>query len=344
VYVPAVFGNQSVEVSESIGSLPTQAEMGWVFFQAGNPEFPVWVGRLASAGGGGGGDNEVWIGPDDPDGGIELWYDTDDTSIPPGTGPPGPPGAPGAPGAAGATGPAGAPGAPGAAGAAGAAGATGPAGPTGAAGAAGAPGTFSPLGTVNDDQRMVEWDVPTTAWIVGKRIFTSPTEILPAIDGDIWFDTNPITGLFFSRGDARADSDVGFTLTAFASGSVDLTALANTTETTLSYTNPTPFSQASVIAATYNAVYVLSTAQRVGTFQEIYVNGVLFVADGPGSNGGWAGTYTDKGAFTYPGPTILPGATISITTKLNYVQTGGAVGGTGVQSFASAVRIWGGAV
>lgn len=81
VYVPAVFGEESILISDAVGSLPTSPEMGWVLFQAGNPEFPVWVGTGVVGGGGGtGGTDEVWIGPDDPiatNPTIELWYDTD---------------------------------------------------------------------------------------------------------------------------------------------------------------------------------------------------------------------------------------------------------------------------
>ena len=82
IYVPQVFGEQPIIVRDSIGALPDAAVMGWVFFQAGNAEFPVWVGAQTSTGGGGGGGgvDEVWIGPDipaDPD--LELWYDTDAT-------------------------------------------------------------------------------------------------------------------------------------------------------------------------------------------------------------------------------------------------------------------------
>lgn len=85
-FIPTVFGEQPVQITESIGSMPTSPEMGWVFFQAGNPEFPVWVGKLASAGGGSSAPapDEVWIGPDDPrpfNPAIEMWYDTD--AVPP---------------------------------------------------------------------------------------------------------------------------------------------------------------------------------------------------------------------------------------------------------------------
>jgi len=85
VYVPQVFGETPVVVRDSIGALPSTPGMGWVFFQAGNPEFPVWVG-VQPGGGGGDGADEVWIGSDDPlNPTIELWYDSDAASIGTGT-------------------------------------------------------------------------------------------------------------------------------------------------------------------------------------------------------------------------------------------------------------------
>jgi hypothetical protein len=93
-FVPQVYGEQPIVVSDFIGDVPADPGMGWVLFQAGNPEFPVWIGKLASAGDGGGtggGTNEVWIGPNDPipaNPTIELWYDEDETPggglLPPG--------------------------------------------------------------------------------------------------------------------------------------------------------------------------------------------------------------------------------------------------------------------
>lgn len=82
-FVPQVFGEQPIMISDFIGNIPTLPEMGWVLFQAGNPEFPVWIGRLAAADGGGGDTNEVWIGPSDPipaNPTVELWFDQDATS------------------------------------------------------------------------------------------------------------------------------------------------------------------------------------------------------------------------------------------------------------------------
>jgi hypothetical protein len=75
-FVPQVFGETSITITESMGSLPLGPMMGWVFFQAGNCEFPVWAGE--GSGGGGGGADEVWIGNDAPtDAFKELWYDPD---------------------------------------------------------------------------------------------------------------------------------------------------------------------------------------------------------------------------------------------------------------------------
>ena len=71
-FVPQVFGNVAIEITEVIGA-PTQG-MGWVFFQGGNPEFPVWNGGV-----GGSVSDVVWAGPDAPtDKSIELWWDTDE--------------------------------------------------------------------------------------------------------------------------------------------------------------------------------------------------------------------------------------------------------------------------
>ena len=91
-YVPQVFGETTVIVSDFLGDIPSASGMGWIFFQAGDPEFPVWssgVSVINDSGGGGGGDtgtgppvvvtgsDEVFIGPEPPSSTFELWYDTD---------------------------------------------------------------------------------------------------------------------------------------------------------------------------------------------------------------------------------------------------------------------------
>lgn len=79
-YVPQVFGETTITITDALGALPTEPTMGWVFFQAGNPEFPVWSAGVSAIGGGGavgGGTDEVWIGPETPTGKQELWFDTD---------------------------------------------------------------------------------------------------------------------------------------------------------------------------------------------------------------------------------------------------------------------------
>lgn len=80
-FVPQVFGETSITVDTFLGGPPTEPGLGWVMFQGGNPEFPVWAGNLASGagGGGGGGADEVFIGPGDPGGSYELWVDSDET-------------------------------------------------------------------------------------------------------------------------------------------------------------------------------------------------------------------------------------------------------------------------
>jgi hypothetical protein len=80
-FVPQVFGETTITITDALGALPNQPTMGWVFFQAGNPEFPVWSAGVSAMGGGGngngsGGVDEVWIGPDAPTGQQEMWFDT----------------------------------------------------------------------------------------------------------------------------------------------------------------------------------------------------------------------------------------------------------------------------
>jgi hypothetical protein len=75
VKVPAVFGETLITTDQFFGDMPSAPGMGWVMFQAGNPEFPVWTSG-AGIGADGGGLDEVWIGPHPPEGdGYELWYD-----------------------------------------------------------------------------------------------------------------------------------------------------------------------------------------------------------------------------------------------------------------------------
>jgi hypothetical protein len=84
VLVPQIFGEAPVEVTDFTGT-PTTG-MGWVLFQGGNPEFPVWLGRSVSVGGGTvefpeipPQIDEVWVGPTEPtDPDIELWFDPDE--------------------------------------------------------------------------------------------------------------------------------------------------------------------------------------------------------------------------------------------------------------------------
>lgn len=93
-FVPQVFGETTVTITDFLGTTPSAPTMGWVFFQAGNPEFPVWSSGLGTGSAGGGPQedwsdeiqaavdavpDEVWVGtaePTDPD--IELWFDPDE--------------------------------------------------------------------------------------------------------------------------------------------------------------------------------------------------------------------------------------------------------------------------
>jgi hypothetical protein len=91
-FIPQVFGDTEVTITAYLGGPPTEPGMGWVTFQAGNPEFPVWMGvgvitlSEPTDTGGGEGADEVWIGPNAPsDPAIELWYDPDAAA--PGAGP-----------------------------------------------------------------------------------------------------------------------------------------------------------------------------------------------------------------------------------------------------------------
>jgi hypothetical protein len=74
-FVPQVFGETPITITESLGPMPDATTMGWVFFQAGDADFPVWASGLGT---GSAVPDEVWIGPDTPlASALELWYDTD---------------------------------------------------------------------------------------------------------------------------------------------------------------------------------------------------------------------------------------------------------------------------
>lgn len=49
VFVPQVFGEASIVIDTFVGNLPTEAGLGWVMFEGGNPEFPVWAGNFIGA-------------------------------------------------------------------------------------------------------------------------------------------------------------------------------------------------------------------------------------------------------------------------------------------------------
>lgn len=75
-FVPQVFGETPITITESLGPMPDATTMGWVFFQAGDADFPVWASGLGT--GSAAVPDEVWIGPDTPlASALELWYDTD---------------------------------------------------------------------------------------------------------------------------------------------------------------------------------------------------------------------------------------------------------------------------
>jgi hypothetical protein len=72
-HVPQVFADETVTILDVTGGMPDAGEVGWVAFESGFPDRPVWL----SAGSGAGGTDEVWIGPSEPGSGVEIWYDTD---------------------------------------------------------------------------------------------------------------------------------------------------------------------------------------------------------------------------------------------------------------------------
>ena len=53
-YVPQVFGDTPIKITDFHGT--AEPGMGWVFFQSGNPEFPVWSSAVAAGTSGNGGE------------------------------------------------------------------------------------------------------------------------------------------------------------------------------------------------------------------------------------------------------------------------------------------------
>lgn len=84
--VPQVFGTTPIDVTNFLGT--PQVGLGWIFFQAGQAEHPVWMGVAMGGNGDGGGGGpslaEVWVDPDTPPdvilaaGETLLWVDTDE--------------------------------------------------------------------------------------------------------------------------------------------------------------------------------------------------------------------------------------------------------------------------
>jgi microcystin-dependent protein len=65
-FVPQVFGDTPVTIVNFLVAKPSATGMGWVSFQAGNPDFPVWMGISVSGGGGGNGGGEFdWTEADE---------------------------------------------------------------------------------------------------------------------------------------------------------------------------------------------------------------------------------------------------------------------------------------
>lgn len=69
-HVPQVFAEETVTCLDWL-SVPKAGDAGWVMFESGFPDRPVWLGN-----GEGGGDDEVFVGSTPPSSfDFELWYD-----------------------------------------------------------------------------------------------------------------------------------------------------------------------------------------------------------------------------------------------------------------------------
>jgi lysophospholipase L1-like esterase len=68
--VPQVFAEETVTCLDVTGGLPEAGSIGWVAFESGFPDRPVWL----AAGG-----DAIHVGPEAPGGSVELWYDTNAT-------------------------------------------------------------------------------------------------------------------------------------------------------------------------------------------------------------------------------------------------------------------------
>lgn len=89
--VPQIFADVTVTIFEAAGGRPAAGDSGWVAFESGRAERPVWMGTESKGGDGGGGgpsNAEVWVLPSTPpdetaaDGRTLIWVDTDATSTP----------------------------------------------------------------------------------------------------------------------------------------------------------------------------------------------------------------------------------------------------------------------
>lgn len=91
-YVPQVFGDTPITITNVIGGMPEPPAAGWVMFESGWAEFPVWTSGVVTGGGpyepspgNGQSVNEVWVdneAPPDPN--VELWFDPDAPTPPSG--------------------------------------------------------------------------------------------------------------------------------------------------------------------------------------------------------------------------------------------------------------------
>lgn len=83
-FVPQVFGDTPILIDSFLGEIPDTAGMGWVFFQGGDPCFPVWASGVSSVPTDGGGDG----GGSGGGGGYAFHYNFNNGTIDHPAGPP----------------------------------------------------------------------------------------------------------------------------------------------------------------------------------------------------------------------------------------------------------------
>lgn len=197
VQVPQVFADTVVTVFEFAGSRPHSGDEGWVFFESGLAEHPVWAGSESEV---------IGEGPQGPPG------EQGPTGPSGPTGPPGPASTvPGPPGNTGPTGP------------------TGPAGATGPSGPQGPPGPPGQAITIKGSVPSAPTGLPPTGNTNGDAYISTDTGHIWVWNGTTWVDSGPIV----APGGATVYPpyklvNVPISLTDAASGTVDVTLLDGT--------------------------------------------------------------------------------------------------------------------